>query len=201
MGAIVQNQTKPAEKFDRRQRRTRRAIYEAFEELIAEKHYSRVTVAELIERADVGRSTLYAHFETKDELLEDMCSEMFAHIFEGVNEYCTSHAGLETASLAGKLAHLLYHLRDTHAGVCGKLVREGEPHFTACFERHLAEFFEREDGNEGAEVAADMPQSLATEIRVAAFSHTMAWWFAREAQDVPEDVARWFCATMFAHDR
>ena len=62
---------------DRRQRKTRQAIYAAFEELMAEQHYSEVTVAQVIKRADIGRSTFYAHFETKDELLNQMCVEMF----------------------------------------------------------------------------------------------------------------------------
>ena len=55
---------------DRRQRRTRKAIFDAFEELMSESHYSQLTVAQIIDRADVGRSTFYAHFETKDELAD-----------------------------------------------------------------------------------------------------------------------------------
>ena len=75
---------------DRRQRKTRQAIYDAFEALMASAHYRDITVAQIIERADIGRSTFYAHFETKDDLLEQMCVEMFDHIFEGVNEHCVT---------------------------------------------------------------------------------------------------------------
>ena len=114
-------------KLDRRQRKTRQAIYQAFEDLMAEMHYSAVTVVQIIERADIGRSTFYAHFETKEDLLDDMCSDMFGHVFEGVNAYCVGHEDLADMSLAGKLAHLLYHLRDSYNGVCGKLIAEGNP--------------------------------------------------------------------------
>ena len=110
---------------DRRQRKTRRAIFDAFESLMAEEHYSQVTVAQIIERADIGRSTFYGHFETKDELTDSICREMFDHVFEGVNDDCVTHAHLETPDLRGMLAHLLYHLRDPHSGVCGQLVMEG----------------------------------------------------------------------------
>ena len=130
-----------AQQLDRRQRKTRKAIYDAFEALMRDAHYGTVTVAQIIERADVGRSTFYSHFETKDDLLDQMCRDMFDHIFEGVNEYCVTHPTLVTESIEGKLAHLLYHLRDTHSGVCGKLIREGEPHFTAYFESQLDVLF------------------------------------------------------------
>lgn len=61
---------------DRRVQRTRRTLREALIALILEKGYDQVTVQNIIDRADVGRSTFYAHFENKDKLLlsgfEDM---------------------------------------------------------------------------------------------------------------------------------
>ena len=180
------------EKLDRRQRKTRKAIYDAFEALMAEEHYSCVTVAQIIDRADVGRSTFYAHFETKDELLDQMCREIFDHIFEGVNEQCVTHPGLVTKSLEGKLTHLLYHLRDTRGGVCGKLVREGEPHFTAYFEAQLDTLFAK-----GApEPAAGVPAEFARVLQVSSFSHAVSWWFANSAAQPPEQVAAWYISQM-----
>ena len=179
-------------KLDRRQRKTRKAIYDAFEALMGERHYSCVTVAQIIERADVGRSTFYAHFETKDELLDQMCREIFDHIFEGVNERCVTHPALVTESLEGKLTHLLYHLRDTRGGVCGKLVREGEPHFTAYFEEQLDVLFERS----GPAPREDVPPEFARVLRVSSFSHAVSWWFAGGAKTAPERLAAWFVAEM-----
>ncbi|WP_324651609.1 helix-turn-helix domain-containing protein [Georgenia sp. H159] len=56
-------------KVDRRVRRTRELLRRALLELILEKGYARVTVQDIIDRADVGRSTFYAHFRDKDDLL------------------------------------------------------------------------------------------------------------------------------------
>lgn len=54
---------------DRRIARTRRALKEALAALVLERGYEGVTVQDIIDRADVGRSTFYAHYTDKDELL------------------------------------------------------------------------------------------------------------------------------------
>jgi AcrR family transcriptional regulator len=54
---------------DRRVGKTQRALKEALTGLILEKGYEAVTVQDVIDRADVGRSTFYAHYIDKDELL------------------------------------------------------------------------------------------------------------------------------------
>lgn len=53
---------------DRRESRTRRSLSDALIELILEKRYDAITVQNLIDRADVGRSTFYAHFRDKEDL-------------------------------------------------------------------------------------------------------------------------------------
>lgn len=54
---------------DRRVRRTRTRLRQALFDLITEKGYDHTTVQDIIDRADVGRSTFYHHYPTKDDLL------------------------------------------------------------------------------------------------------------------------------------
>jgi AcrR family transcriptional regulator len=54
---------------DRRIGRTRKLMHEALMALIVEKGYESVTVQDILDRADVGRSTFYAHYRDKDALL------------------------------------------------------------------------------------------------------------------------------------
>ena len=54
---------------DRRVPRTRKLLQDALIALILEKGYEAVTVQDIIDRANVGRSTFYAHFLDKQQLL------------------------------------------------------------------------------------------------------------------------------------
>jgi AcrR family transcriptional regulator len=58
-----------ASKVDRRVERTRRLLRDALLSLIREKGYAALSVQEIIDRADVGRATFYAHFDNKEDLL------------------------------------------------------------------------------------------------------------------------------------
>ena len=54
---------------DRRTLRTRQALHQALIGLVLERGYDQVTVADIADAANVGRSTFYAHFTDKDDLL------------------------------------------------------------------------------------------------------------------------------------
>lgn len=54
---------------DRRSQRSRQLLIEALAELMHSKRYSAISVQEITDRANVGRSTFYAHFTDKDDLL------------------------------------------------------------------------------------------------------------------------------------
>ena len=69
------------QRVDRRVRRTRELLRSALLSLILEKGYERVTVRDIIDRADVGRSTFYAHFRDKDDLFLAGFDE-FRRLFE-----------------------------------------------------------------------------------------------------------------------
>jgi len=58
-----------SDKQDRRSQRTRHSLSEALVKLIREKDYNTITVSDIIQRANVGRSTFYAHYRDKDDLL------------------------------------------------------------------------------------------------------------------------------------
>lgn len=80
--ALTKEDAVDGERIDPRVERTRRAIKDAFRELVCEKDAGRITVKELTERAGINRKTFYLHFETIEELysalLDDIMNTFFA---------------------------------------------------------------------------------------------------------------------------
>ena len=67
-------------KTDRRIQRTRHSLTHAMVDLVTEKRFDDITVQNLIDRADIGRSTFYTHFRDKEDL--------FQKNWEGFLEFC-----------------------------------------------------------------------------------------------------------------
>ncbi|MCA9880192.1 MAG: helix-turn-helix transcriptional regulator, partial [Thermomicrobiales bacterium] len=67
-------------KADRRSRRSRRLIVDALLALMLEKRFDRITVQEIIARADVGRTTFYGQFENKEDVLHSEFERVFGYL-------------------------------------------------------------------------------------------------------------------------
>lgn len=87
---------------DQRIERTRQALLGAFVQLMFEgRRYDRITIADLIERAGVGRSTFYEHYRNKHEVLAETIRYPFAPLASAVD------VDSDVAKLRGALTHFL----------------------------------------------------------------------------------------------
>ena len=65
---------------DLRIKKTKRAIRNAFYELIKEKPLEKITVREIAERAEINKTTFYAHYETVYDLVDQLEQEAVAEV-------------------------------------------------------------------------------------------------------------------------
>ena len=153
---------------DRRVRRTRKALRDALVELILEKGYAAVTVGDIADRADVGRTTFYAHFTDKDDLLLSGFAEM--------------HEAPMKASAVTGIGRLAALARDmvTHADQERRLYRAvfgygGAGPLQARLAGELASFLEDELGRAYPE-APPAKVTMAARMATTAFLGLIAWW-------------------------
>lgn len=178
---------------DRRQKKTREAIFRAFSSLLEKKRYEHITVQEIIDEADIGRSTFYAHFETKDDLLRSMCTDIFHHVFtEELPEEADHDDLLRSKSLELKLGHILYHLREHRTDLAGILSSESGERFMSYLREYLEDLFLRY-----REVFhSDVPSGYLLNHLVVSFAETVRWWITGNEHYTPEEVAGFYVAVI-----
>lgn len=178
---------------DRRQQKTRRAVFSAFEELIAKKRYEEITVQDIVDLADIGRTTFYAHFETKDSVLDALCADLFAHIFdENLSTEGTHDFSGADHSEAAMLTHILYHLKEDKTRYRRLFAGESAGLFWNRFENLFRMRLDQRAQSGQWKVRHDLPGDLYMQLYVSSFVETVKWWFQYSCRETPETVVSWF---------
>jgi AcrR family transcriptional regulator len=181
------------ERGDRRVRRTRRLLREALLALIVEKGYDHVTVQDVLDRADVGRATFYAHFTDKDDLLVSGLVELRDSLRERLatmvrNEGAPVHAHPDLTQVL--FEHAANH-RQLYRALVGK--RGGGVVLTRAREE-LAGLL-REHFEEAATVRRwepTVPSEVMVQFLVSALLGLLTWWLDNQMPYTPDEMGASF---------
>ena len=185
---------------DRRQRKTREAIFGAFSRLLSQKSFSQITVGEIIRLADIGRATFYAHFETKEYLLKELCAELFCHIFDTAEEQPCAHRHIFDCDARGSVfLHLFRHFSQNDHHILDLLSGENGDLFLQYFKAGLTDLIHRQLDSLAIDGAAELPQDYLVNHIAATFVHTLRWWAEHSLQQSPEQITQYFLLAIHAH--
>jgi len=171
-------------KADRRSERTRQLLNGALIELMLERHYDEITVQDIIDRANIGRSTFYAHFLDKEDLL----MSGFTRALDMLNGHAQHpDAGEDQAlpSLARFFEHVQEHHRLykalVHGGGIDRLSKKSHQHMRRTIEQHLAELLP-------AGQAPPAPLPPVADYIAGAVLSMLTWWLENEMPYTPEQM-------------
>lgn len=178
---------------DRRQKRTKDAIFAAFGALLAKRSYMQITVQDIIDEANVGRSTFYTHFETKDDLLKEMCTDLFDHV---VSETLGAELSHDFSSAIGNveaiITHILYHLRDGKKNIIAMLTYESNELFLRHFKQYLSVMIREYILTGDTPLYQCVPESFLVNHIASAFVGMVQWWISCDLTQTPEELAGYF---------
>ena len=186
---------------DRRQRRTREAIFQAFTELLSKKHYNQITVGEIIEKADIGRATFYAHFETKDFLLKELCEELFCHIFDETEESCNKHRHIFACDAhSSVIMHLLNHLQKNDNKILDLLACENNDLFLRYFKENLKILIKKQPQIWGGEKLKELSDDYWLNHVSSTFVETIRWWLDNGMQENSQTLSEYFSTAILGSE-
>ena len=161
------------------------------------KSYSKITVQEIIDAANVGCTTFYAHFETKDDLLKELCEELFGHIIGSAMD-CTHTHGLYSDGSAPEsvFCHLLQHLQENDKNIIALLSCESSEMFLRFFKDSLNELVRSQFINQNRKANTDIPEDFLINHISGSFVEMVLWWIKGHRKQTPEDLDRYFRAVI-----
>ena len=126
-------------KSDRRSNRTRQSLRNALMELVLEKHYDDITVQDILDRADVGRSTFYTHYRDKEDLFRGDWEKFLNFLIQNID-----FENIKKSSFV-PIKGLFQHLIDFHpfyralvkSRKSEQLFRSGQNHLAKGIENRL----------------------------------------------------------------
>ena len=166
---------------DRRITKTRKAIYQAFLHLLNQKDYEAITVQEIIDLADVGRSTFYSHYESKELLLDELCQKLFHHLFERA----------EHLSPQDYLAHIFQHFKKNQDHVTSLLLSKND-YFIRQLRKELEHDVYPMVADELIKAHPTIPHSYLKHLVVSHFIETLSWWLKKGKSYSEQEVIQFY---------
>ena len=170
-------------KTDKRSIQSSQRMYSALEELMGEKPYTDITVTDIVDRAQLGRTTFYRHFDTIDDVLRMKCDEKY----DGLAEYFLEYHRME--SRGNKTLFLKPFLRYwyIHSAIIELLIKAGRQDIIKdSFQKMMASY--RDFILEGREDVGDH-FTYFSEIRAAVSISILTEWIKNKKNIPPDDLA------------
>ena len=159
---------------DRRVARTRRMLHQALLSLILEKGYEAISVEDICERANVGRSTFYAHFTSKDDLKRSGLEHLRRELLE---QHRSASASMPAGPrLLGFSLPMFEHARE-HMHLYKALVgSKGGAIALDTIRQTLCDFVRGELAATKGDDASGAPRELVVQHIVGAYMAVLTWW-------------------------
>lgn len=166
---------------DTRRERSRQAIEDAFSELLLERDYAKITVADILARAGVGRATFYAQFKGKDDLLAALVGQVCSHALD--------EEDVAAPDPQLQVERVLANLWERRAAVKALVMGAGSRSFADCLRHAIVARAALAVPAEPHGPAGRMNRSFLLHHIAATFVGMVQWWAWGGFEASPGDLA------------
>ncbi|HJW93792.1 MAG TPA: TetR/AcrR family transcriptional regulator [Thermoanaerobaculia bacterium] len=159
---------------DRRIARTRETLHQALIDLLIESPYDSITIQQVLDRANVGRSTFYTHFKDKDDLL-------VAGV-DNLRELLAAHR--KTGDPIAFSRALFEHVHEHRKVYRAQVLTPVWPRIRQRIQDLLADLVRREYKPRRSKI----PPELVAHFVASTFMSVLTWWLDRRTGLSPAEI-------------
>jgi len=183
-------------KVDRRKQKTRQAIHEALLSLLAEKGYEKITVQDIIDRANVGRSTFYLHYQDKEDLLLRSMDDLVHGLLADLHHPTPDADGVANGRLLDCRA--LFSQVQTNPPLYQSILGErGIDVIIKKMRHHMSRHIEalllaRHTEYDGETAVSTVPAIVQAHYLSGALMALLSWWLDQKRMYTPQEMDQMF---------
>lgn len=184
-------------RLDRRVNRTRRQLRDAMMSLVLERGYNAVTIEDITERADLGRTTFYLHYQSKYDLLVESLEEIAQDLKVQVEHqaYTEKNQGIQTNPVTVVFQHVEEN-RDLY-----RILLKGEGSITSSKVHDIMTEGVRDFLKQHVEGNKNKPPEIPLDVVAGYFASAMmgfiAWWLDKDLPYTGEGASDLFMKLFF----
>ena len=176
---------------DRRIPRTRAMLQHALNSLILKKNYEAITIKDICDAANVGRSTFYAHYTSKDDLKRSGLEHLRRLLVDRQRDALAAPGDVKDRSLGFSLA-MFEHARDHRDHYRALVGGRGGTVSLGTIRQILSDLVRDELAATDKNSADVVPRELVVQYVVGAYMAVLTWWLDGGAKLSPQRIDAMF---------
>jgi len=174
------------DKQDRRSQRTRQLVTAAMMELMVEKSYDAITVQDLLDRANIGRSTFYSHYFDKEDVMISLAEQMLGQLSQQFSQRDAGRGIIPSLELFQHALQYQQHFRAMLRGYAREVVWDAaQTSLSRAIEETLAVTF-------ATKHTPTVPLPVLSEYLAGAFLNLLKWWLEADMPYSPVQMDEMF---------
>ncbi|MCR4562376.1 MAG: TetR/AcrR family transcriptional regulator [Bacilli bacterium] len=168
------------------------AIHQALERLIQERDYSAISVSDIIEESQVSRSTFYAHYKSKDDVLTGLINHIFEHVFSSNLEKENHHdfSGSDAFDYRHIVVHTFCHFGEDRR-LMGAIFSSSASHLFIEMLREKSYPLMKAIYLQSRHTE-DVPEDIGISLLSGNFVELLKTYTSSERKEAPEEMADYF---------
>ncbi len=168
-------------------------IHEALAILIKEKGYDNINVSDIIKKSEVSRSTFYAYFKSKDDVLDKLIDHIFSHVF---SHGLTKEEGhdFSTSSIFDYkhlIEHIFYHFKEERELIGAIFSSSASHRFIMSLELKLKDLINLLVLQKVFSTD-NIPVEIATSQYTSGLIELLKYYTNKEREETPEEMCTYY---------